>query len=63
MDRKGVNSMQLLAMVLSLPKEHPKRNSLIDCFNSALRHKGTLPLNKETKFIGIVKDLQKEGLL
>ena len=61
--QKGINSIQLLKMVLCLPKDHPQRNKLIDCFNSALRHKGILPKAKENKFVGIIKDLKKEGVL
>jgi hypothetical protein len=61
--KKGINSTAILAIVLSLPKEHPNRNKLIDLMNSALRNKGTLPLGKEEKFIGIIKDLKKEGML
>ena len=61
--KKGINSTAILAIVLSLPKENPNRNKLIDLMNSALRNKGTLPLGKEEKFIGIIKDLKKEGML
>ena len=61
--KKGVNSAQILTIVLTLPKSNPKRNSLIDCLNSAFRHGGTLPQAKENKFVGIIKDLKKEGWL
>lgn len=61
--KKGVDSTQILAVVLTLSKNHPKRNNVIDCFNSALRHKGILPKAKEDKFVGIIKDLKKEGVL
>lgn len=60
---KGINSTQILAVVLSLPKEHPKRNALIDLMNSAFRMKGTLPKARENKFVAIIKDLKKEGIL
>jgi hypothetical protein len=58
---KGINSTQILAVVLSLPKEHPKRNSLINLMNTAFRMSGILPKSKETAFINIIKDLKKRG--
>lgn len=61
--QKGVNAAQILTIVLSLPKSNPKRNSLIDCLNSAFRHGGTLPQAKENKFVGIIKELKKAGVL
>ena len=61
--RKGVNSTQILTVVLTLPKEHPKRNALIDLMNSAFRMSGTLPKARENKFVAIIKDLKKEGIL
>ena len=61
--RKGINSTQILAIVLSLPKDHPKRNSLINLMNTAFRMSGTLPKARESKFVEIVKDLKKEGIL
>lgn len=60
---KGINSTQILAIVLSLPKDHPKRNSLINLMNTAFRMSGTLPKEREGKFMDIVKDLKKEGRL
>lgn len=60
---KGINSTQILAVVLTLPKEHPKRNSLINLMNTAFRMSGVLPKSKETAFINIIKDLKKEGVL
>lgn len=61
--RKGVDAAQILAIVLALPKEHPKRNSLINLMNTALVRSGSLPADKEDKFMAIIKDLQKEGAL
>ena len=60
---KGITSTQILAVVLALPKEHPKRNSLINLMNTAFRMSGTLPKAKENKFMEIIKDLKKEGRL
>lgn len=61
--KKGVYSTQILAIVLSLPKDHPKRNSLINLMNTAFRMSGVLPKAREGKFMDIVKDLKKEGRL
>lgn len=61
--KKGITGADIVRIVLSLPKEHPKRNSLINLMNTAIRMSGTLPKTKEQKFIDIVKDLKKEGLL
>lgn len=61
--KKGVDAAQILAIVLSLPKDHPKRNSLINLMNSALVRSGTLPPAKEEQFMDIIEDLQKEGTL
>lgn len=61
--QKGINAAQILTIVLSLPKNNPKRNSLIDCLNSAFRHGGILPQAKENKFVGIIKELKKAGVL
>lgn len=63
MAKKGINSTQILAIVLSLPKDHPKRNSLINLMNTAFRMSGVLPKAKEDKFLDIIKDLKKEGVL
>lgn len=63
MDRKGVSSAQILAIVLNLAKENPQRNGFIDCLNSALRHKGTLPQSKEPKLKKLLNELKKEGVL
>lgn len=60
--KKGVNAEQILAIIMKLPKEHPQRNSLINLMNSALVWR-VLPPAKETVFMGIIKDLQKEGSL
>lgn len=61
--KKGVQTAEILAIVLSLPKEHPKRNSLINLMNTACRMSGTLPKDKEDRFMDIVKGLKKEGVL
>lgn len=61
--QKGITGADIVRIVLSLPKEHPKRNSLINLMNTAIRMSGTLPKKKETAFMGIIKDLKKEGLL
>lgn len=61
--KKGVDAAQILAIVLALPKDHPKRNSLINLMNSALVRSGTLPPAKEELFVSIIEDLQKEGTL
>lgn len=59
----GINSTQILAVVLTLPKEHPKRNTLIDLMNTAFRKNGVLPKAKEEKFVEIIKGLKKEGAI
>ena len=63
MMRKGVDAAQILAIVLALPEQHPKRNSLINLMNTALVRSGALPADKEEKFLTILKDLQKEGAI
>lgn len=63
MRKKGITGADILTIVLSLPKDHPKRNSLINFMNTAFIKSGTLPQSKEDKFMDIVKDLKKEGLL
>lgn len=61
--KKGVDAAQILAIVLALPETHPKRNSLINLMNTALVHSGSLPADKEDKFMDIIKILQNEGEL
>ena len=63
MRKNGVDAAQILAIVLTLPKEHPKRNSLINLMNTALVRGGSLPPAKEEKFVDIIKTLQNEGEL
>ncbi len=61
--RKGIDAAQILAIVLALPEQHPKRNSLINLMNTAFNQSRVLPVDKEEKFLNILKDLQKEGAI
>jgi hypothetical protein len=63
MDKKGITGADILTIVLSLPKDHPKRNSLINFMNTAFIKSGTLPQSKESQVVAIIKDLKKEGVL
>lgn len=63
MTKKGITGADILTIVLALPKDHPKRNSLINFMNTAFIKSGTLPQSKESQVVAIIKDLKKEGVL
>lgn len=63
MTHKGINAADIITVMLAIPKNHPKRDLLINLMNTAFRMSGVLPKSKETAFINIIKDLKKEGVL
>lgn len=60
MVNKGVSSIEILKVLMWLPDEHPQRDSLIDCLNSAFKNRGILPDNKQAKYSEILNQLIRE---
>lgn len=62
MTHKGINAADIITVMLAIPKNHPKRDLLINLMNTALI-KGILPQKKEDVFHLACIELQKEDLL
>lgn len=60
--KKGINAADIIQVMLMLPKNHKKRELLINLMNTALI-KGVLDKKKEDTFHLVCGELIKEGWL